>query len=199
MKSDPATIRSAIEDLEDNLRKGMAPEDAVEAAASDNGCVRELLNRAFRSKHQRAPSDWEPPLSRLDMARQAAAAQARREALSAAEHDPLYGHARVPAAEFLVAPGTVIAVASTEIAVSYLLDRSWDRSHARIAGVAVDPAELATCVGMHGQNQAMLYLKLITGELALPGFDGFSLSELRDAVLVAAIRYPGAPPRNDAT
>lgn len=193
MKSDPATIRSAIEDLEDNLRKGMAPEDAVEAAASDNGCARELLNRAFRSKHQRSPSEWEPPLSRLDMARQAAAAQARRQALSAAEHDPLYGHGRVPTAQFLVAPGTIIAVASTEFAVSYLLDRSWDRPHARIAGVAVDPAELATSVGMHGENQAMLYLKLIAGELALPGFDCFSLAELRQAVLEAEIRYPGAP------
>lgn len=198
MKSDPATIRSAIEDLEDNLRKGMATEDAVEAAASDNGCTRELLNRAFRSKHQRSPSEWEPPLSRLDMARQAAAAQARRKALSAAEHDPLYGHARVPNAQFLVAPGTVIAVASTEIAVSYLLDRSWDRPHARIAGVAVDPEKLAPSVGMLGESQGILYVKLITGQLALQGFDGFSLSELHQAVLRAEVRYPGAAPRNDA-
>lgn len=192
MRSDAETIRNAIEDLEDNLRRAMPADDAVEAAATDNECAPALLKRAFETKHQCTVLQWKPPATRQEMARRVASASAVAKAKMATWHDPLVGHASVPDAQFLVPPGTVIAIEHAEVAIAYFLDRSVERSHARIAGVVVEPEKLAPLVGMRVENEVILHLKLLAGQLILPGLDGMDLAELHAEVLARVVAHPEA-------
>lgn len=193
MKSDPETIRDAIDDLESLLGTGMPAEEAVTQAADGNCCSEALLIRAFTSKHQRPPHDWQPPVSSLEVARRVAAARARRRAHDARETDPLHGRSRVEGARFMVPPGTVITVGKTEIAVSYLLDRNFERPHARISGVAVDMRALADMVGMRGDREVLVDHALLFGSMILPGLDGLGLEELRDEIIARTVGGQGEP------
>lgn len=190
LRSDAETIRNAIEDLEDNLRRGMPPDDAVETAATDNECAPALLKRAFERKHESSVLQWKPPSSPQEMARRAASASAIAHAKRAAWHDPLYGRASVPEAQFLVPAGTIIAIGKAEVAISYLLDKSVERSHARVVGYAVEPEKLAPLVGLRGERDIALHLKLGSGQLVLPGLDGMDLKELQAAVLALVVAHP---------
>lgn len=192
LRSDAETIRNAIEDLEDNLRRAMPPDEAVEAAATDNECAPALLKRAFETKHQCSVLQWKPPATRREMARRVASASAVAKAKMATWHDPLVGHASVPEAYFLVPPGTIIAIGQAEVAISYLLDKSVERSHARVVGYAVEPEKLAPLVGLKGERDIVLHLKLGSGKLVLPGLDGMDLKELHAEVLARVVAHPEA-------
>ncbi|WP_411839851.1 hypothetical protein [Paracoccus sp. ME4] len=192
-KSDPETIRDAIDDLESLLGAGVSAADAVKRAAEGNGCSEALLSRAFEARHQRPPHDWQPPVSSLEVARRVAAAKARRWAEDAREIDPLHGRARVGAARFMVPPGAVITVGGTEIAVCYLLDRGPERPHARISGVAVDLRALADLAGMRGEPDVLVRHALLFGSMILPGLDGLGLEELREEIIARTIEGQGQP------
>lgn len=180
MRSDPAALDAAMDDLEDYLKNGQGEEVSLELAAEDNGVNALLLERCFRMRHGVSLGEWKPPVSARAMARRLARIEALRWAAHANDFDELFGRAWVPGADMSIPAGSIISVNGNELALCYLLSKPLELGGATLAAVPVGDVDWNALCGAGDERTRITSIFLLSGDLKIFGLQGLTLPELQD-------------------
>ena len=182
MRSDPAALDAAMDDLEAHLKSGQLAEAALELSGKDNGVNPSFLERCFRKRHGLGPGEWKPPVSAQVWLRMRARMEARRWAAWAVEIDELSGWPRVGAADLTIPAGSILSVEGNEIALCYLLNRPWEYGGATVAAVPVGDIDWKRLSKSNDDRTKVAATSLALGSLNISGLEGLTLPELQERI-----------------